>query len=510
MTRVFIINPQPFYLEIVDELARRGIDPVLTCGNRFKSINEQLTDRASVSAPLSAHEMYAAKTPDQIAGADLTMSTSELAVLAPHEGTILEMMDRLNYDCWPISELRSLSHRYFAIWRELLRKFQPTAVVFHGTPHMGHDFVLYVQCEHAGIRTLIFEPTYVHERMYMRHTLAEFVGTPASSTPTYASSSNTVKHEKLPDKRPASHYQQLNQLFNDVDSIKGDLSLLSIFKTLLGAIRPRNFFRRASAEQYEISKNHPLMAIHRLRELRVKRDVRRCLSFYERHTHSPSEKEKYLYFPLHYQPERTTLPDGGFFSDQLLVVRNLLVGLPDDWLLYVREHPRQFRRGALWTKSRSIRYYQALASDPRVRFVPLSQPSDQLISKASAVATINGTSAWEAVQMGKPALIWGNPWYGNCPGVFQVKGTDDCTALLGRIDRGELAVPRHAVEEYRLRVSSEWGFPGCFLHGFLGNSSMNAEQNAKHYVDSIQIGINHPRNDSRTADCRIPDVATVV
>ena len=42
---------------------------------------------------------------------------------------------------------------------------------------------------------------------------------------------------------------------------------------------------------------------------------------YRRFQTKPEYGKKYIYFPLHYQPECNTSPVGGYFADQILAVK---------------------------------------------------------------------------------------------------------------------------------------------------------------------------------------------
>ena len=66
---------------------------------------------------------------------------------------------------------------------------------------------------------------------------------------------------------------------------------------------------------------------------------------------------KYVVLYLHFQPERTTAPDGGMFANQLLVASLIKTALSNGTMLIIREHPSTFSRGTDW-KSRWPGFYK--------------------------------------------------------------------------------------------------------------------------------------------------------
>lgn len=126
----------------------------------------------------------------------------------------------------------------------------------------------------------------------------------------------------------------------------------------------------------------------------------------------PRTGERYVYFPLHLQPEMTTDTLGHAYCDQLLAVEELVRQLPDDVWIYLKENPKQTGR------MREASFLARLTLIPRIRYLPIQTDSFDLIRGSEAVATITGTAGWEALQMGKPVICFGSAWYRSLPGAF--------------------------------------------------------------------------------------------
>ena len=123
--------------------------------------------------------------------------------------------------------------------------------------------------------------------------------------------------------------------------------------------------------------------------------------------------ERYVYFPLHLQPELTTAAQGGIFADQLLAVEALSNWVPKGCAIYLKENPKQTE------KQRGPHFYQRLRALPNVRLLGRQENSAELIQNSVGVATITGTAGWEALFHGKPVMVFGAAWYREFPGVFE-------------------------------------------------------------------------------------------
>lgn len=155
---------------------------------------------------------------------------------------------------------------------------------------------------------------------------------------------------------------------------------------------------------------------------------------YESHCKPINFKQPYIYVPLHYQPERTTCPQGGVFNDQTLVVELLSKALPEGWLLYVKDHPSQFKYTQMGELSRWPTYWDAMADLNSVRFVNTDVSSIKLMDCSQALATVTGAAGWEALVRGTPVLHFGNAWYAPCKGAYFVESAEDIAIALEQIE----------------------------------------------------------------------------
>ena len=127
-------------------------------------------------------------------------------------------------------------------------------------------------------------------------------------------------------------------------------------------------------------------------------------------------KKPFIYFPLHIEPERSTLIAAPLFTNQIEVITNIAKSLPSGYNLYVKEHPFMVMRG--W---RSISDYKQIMSLPNVTLIHPSVKSDDIIKKSSLVISINSTSGLEAGFYNKQSITLSDQDFSYLSFVNQIK-----------------------------------------------------------------------------------------
>ena len=130
-------------------------------------------------------------------------------------------------------------------------------------------------------------------------------------------------------------------------------------------------------------------------------------------------EDKFVYFALHYEHERTTNPDGGIYHDQFIAIQSLRAFIPDEIMIVVKEHPSQFYLKDRGSKGRSPLFYKLLSRIHGIKLVNSDIDSCDIQKRAVLTATITGTAALEAAMNNKVAIIFGNAWFKGCPNVFE-------------------------------------------------------------------------------------------
>ena len=188
----------------------------------------------------------------------------------------------------------------------------------------------------------------------------------------------------------------------------------------------------------------------------IKTRKKYLLKYCQKNSLEANLKIKFVYFALHFEPERTTNPDGGYFHDQFLALIHLRAMLPHDVMIYVKEHPTQIKRIKIGIKGRSPLFYELIKEIDNVSLVDINSDTYSLTMNSLFVATITGTAAREAAIMGKKALIFGDSWFNGCPNVFS--WNENLT--FDQIISSEVKTKKSILNYLKYQMD-EFGIPGC-------------------------------------------------
>lgn len=140
----------------------------------------------------------------------------------------------------------------------------------------------------------------------------------------------------------------------------------------------------------------------------------------------PRPGEPYVLFPLHFQPEASTLVRGAPYVDQPALIETIAKAIPVDHRLYVKEHMYAIGR-------RPLSYYRRLRALPNVRLIRAETDSHQLIKGSRLVTTITGTMGWEAIVYGIRVLVFGYAFYSRVAGVHEAKDLRELPETVRRV-----------------------------------------------------------------------------
>ena len=137
------------------------------------------------------------------------------------------------------------------------------------------------------------------------------------------------------------------------------------------------------------------------------------------------KNEKFVYYSLSVEPERTLSISAPFYMNQLEVIRNIARSIPVDFKLYVKEH-----YGMKYRHWRPLSYYKTIMDLPNVTLIHPSLSNEELIKNCSIVFTVTGTAGLEAAYYGKPSVVFGHTSYDSLPSVHKIEHLEDLPQLI--------------------------------------------------------------------------------
>ncbi|MCP1663166.1 hypothetical protein J2T61_001868 [Methanocalculus sp. AMF5] len=112
----------------------------------------------------------------------------------------------------------------------------------------------------------------------------------------------------------------------------------------------------------------------------------------------------YIYYPLHVDPEASTMVLSPMFTDQIQVIEALAKAAPPEYDIVVKEHAPMLGK-------RPKGFYKRIKQIPRVTLIGPDYDGLDLIRKATLTVVITGTAAWEAIRLKRPAIVIGDSPY---------------------------------------------------------------------------------------------------
>jgi len=381
--------------------------------------------------------------------------------------------------------LINIYHQYVSNWLGILDSLKPDVLIYSGTPHEGFDFVGYFLARYFGVHTVIAERTLIEDRFFLIENIYKY--------PKYCSELNGGFDEGSGNKFLFDYKKEQNELAcKENKSVKERPYLKKIVRLVLGVFQPFEFLKKVQAlldrpfdSVFGLIKQQPRLyqqLIYYNKELIKSRGLE---EYYIKQCGRVDLNDKYVFFPLNMQPERTTNPLGGaYFWNLEYVLDVLLTSLPNGWKIYIKEHPRQFSRALLkFSLARNIEFYEKMSSDPRVFFINPKRDSYDLMSHSKCVAVVSGTLGWEAISNGKPIALFGYPWYRECPGVFHVSSIDKLKQYLIGIDKGSVSIDLEKISLYSGWVKNVSGYKGSLNKNL--PSSLSDSESAECFAHAI-------------------------
>ncbi len=492
--------------DVVFELQKKGMEVIYWLGGKER-FHELSVDKEGFPSTVFHHNLDAIQgiPPKEFQNVSIPPVDAQTNFqLSKQELTLQYLMDRIDYTGLRFYHKKELYHKCLSYWLYVLKELKPDAIVFSDLPHLYISFLIYSLAHLLGIKTLIcrrvkgfpervmvFNDFTKYSELLSAYQLVEQenlgINDLSEDIKTYyqqqvsarsgAVNEKYSKHIESPDKGRGT------KLLPPLKVVVYNIKKFHFFKTAL--LYLRFLFKKKRIESLE-NKTYRNITI-RLRHAKWNRLKKKYRAEYESLLDVFDGQKKFIYIPLHYQPECTTAPMGGVYADQILMVNTVAASLPDDWIVYVKENKIQWSFPYTHA-TRYSGYYKEMKKNKKVCFVSTDTSTFDLINYSQAVATVTGTAGWEAIMRLKPVLLFGFPWYMHCEGIFRVDSVEGCKRAVEKIKTG-FVLDEKRILRY-LSAMEMVSAPGYLHKRYAKNSGVSREQNTKNISDYIYECLN--------------------
>ena len=328
---------------------------------------------------------------------------------------------------------------------DVLLECKPDLVVFDVTPHEFLPHVVQNVAGWLGIPSLFFQPSSLAPAMIARLSLREsFVPQGYSvGESSVGDQLRAVAREKLDSLLQGTDPAYMNIQRDRDEVVASPRHRVATIRSTLGWL----FRDRFPTSMDLTGHNHRHGIFSRGFKILATRSLqntlkRRALELGQ----GPIPDTPYCVFALHYEPERTSIPEGHpilFQGDAIATSRSLV---PETHALVVKEHYSQQSAALRGFAGRSPLFYDLVENFPSTFFAPTQSKLIELVEGADCVFTLTGTIAIEAVLRGVRVGFYGSPWWEGLPGTMRITHTTTYGDLM--------AVPIPEVREVRDFIDS--------------------------------------------------------
>lgn len=304
----------------------------------------------------------------------------------------------------------------------IIQRVFPTQLISASTPHSVGAWVLSKTFELVDIPVCILERTPINNRAWVYSGIdsQDVVLRPGHTQPAELSDYSRMQ---VQEQRQAKAGERDKNGFYvsrmDLSTVKGANA---------------NDWWSYKRELQVLTSGRPISLPIRLLSVYLKRRLYRS---YVRVAVSELPGTPFVVYFMHYQPERSSLPEGLFHVQQWTAIRLLSMALPKGWTLLVREHPTTWLL-PLDISARTVDLYDEIAKLPNTQICSMDLDTFALIDNSSAVATLTGSVGFQAILRSKPVIAFGLPAYKDHPACFSIRSATDLTIALTRIQDTDL------------------------------------------------------------------------
>ncbi len=382
---------------------------------------------------------------------DFYLNKKIISDLFKLELTIYRLMSRYEKDD-KLFNFNSRKKHYFDLLKfafGLFKKYKIGKIIFFDYPHHMESLVLYEVAKYLKIDTTIISYLFLGEYRlvvdknidyrFEDFLLKNKINKLEQSNLTYFNKvKNKIKHSK------PFYLKENSNVLNLFYYLTKD-----IYRSFLnGFMNESNNFVKTNLEEKFQNLSFPseifssiYMFFNRLKILKLKRIYKKFV------TKNPDLNKNYILFCPNLQPEASTLPMAGIYSDFELILDTLLMELPNDWFIYYKEHPLVFNLLKESFLIKNKHFYKHI-KNKKIKFIDYKEDVFKLIDNSNFVVTPTGSIGLEAMIRGKKVAFFGNTWWFNFKDPKYIENSSDIKKMINENLRKKSVLNKNFMQDY--------------------------------------------------------------
>ncbi len=310
------------------------------------------------------------------------------------------------------NEVLSILEQQCKFFENIIETIKPNFVIFPIT-NSGRMEIFYQLCLKLGIKILMLNASRLGGRVYINE-----------------------KAEKIDYSENETHENVKNRSINDLRNLLNKTHSFDIatkFKATF--LQSKKMALKAGIQFFLFSKNSNLKT-HYTYYGRYKIRIffntiiwslrkRYRLFLINKNLTRTINDEKFIFFPLITEPERSLNIAAPFHTNLIELVTHIVKSLPIGYKLYVKDHIGMNTRD--W---RPFSFYKQIMNLPNVKMIHHSVHPKDILPKCSLVITIGGTAGFEAAFYEKPTITFTDTLYSTLKSVSILNNFEELPQLI--------------------------------------------------------------------------------
>ena len=434
MSLLIIKGQSKGWFKLVQKISKN--EPVVWIGNKIENNSICLSHKEALTCKTRKIKL---KNKTVLTKADLNLINENFTFLNDILNRNLINIDEIDY----LRKRKFIIHSY-KFWKNFLITFPINKVISRRTPHRFYDNIIYLICKLYKIKILFLDNTteiypknkklilsnFFSNNLYKRTINFERKKTKSFLGKEYF---QIIKKKKL-DLSPTYFKNKHNNNLNILIFIKLILPKFIIkFYLIL-----KSFFTEGKEFKIQILNNKVKVANNLeilFHNYKKQLELKKFILLYKKYS-NPFDKiknNKYIYFSLNRDYEKTVCPDGKVFKDIEFIIDYAISFLPKNYYLYIKDHPSCFKIENATQINRNTDFLNRIISkSDKIKILNVNENQAKIINGSKGVISLNGTSSWESVLLGRPAAIFGTSWYEKCKLVYNISNENNFLKFINK------------------------------------------------------------------------------